>query len=145
MIGSSSTWYAMSARLRTSRRSEARAAAVVVLEDAKELLGAVDGRIGLFRLQPVAVVDPTPGDRDGEHARCLRSPDVERRVAHVRGRGGVCSEPLGAEQQWLRVGLVPLRLVTTDDRLEEMAERHVGEGELDGRAALGGHDAEPSS
>src|SRR5436853_6997126 len=111
MIGSSSTWYAMRARLRTSRSSRARAAAVVVLEDAKELLGAVDDRVGLFRLESRGVVDPAPRHRDGEHACRLRRPDVEGRVADVGGVGGVGSEPLGPEEQRLRVGLVPLGLV----------------------------------
>src|SRR5436305_12700814 len=110
MIGSSSTWYAMRARLRTSRSSAARAAAVVVLEEAKELLGAVDDCVGLFPLEPRAVVDPAPGHGDGEHAGRFRRADVEGRVADVRGRGGVRSEPLGAEQQRLRVGLVLLGL-----------------------------------
>src|SRR6185312_5115063 len=98
MIGSSSTWYAIRARLRTSRSSAARAVAVVVLEEAKELLGAVDDRVGLFRLEPSPVVDPAPGHGDGEHPRGFRCPDVERRVADVGGLGGVGSEPLGAEQ-----------------------------------------------
>ena len=48
----------MRARLRTSRSSAARAAAVVVLEDAKELLGRVGDRVRLLGLEPSAVVDP---------------------------------------------------------------------------------------
>ena len=123
----------MRARLRTSRSSAARASAVEVLEDAKELLRRVDDRVGLLRFEPRAVVDPAPGHGDGEHPRRLRRADVERRVADVGGLGGVRSEPLGAEQERLRVGLVPLGLVPADDRLEEMAERDVGERELDGR------------
>src|SRR6476469_7860223 len=145
MIGSSSTWYAMRARLRTSRSSAARAAAVVVLEDAKELLRRVDDRVGLLRFKPRAVVDTAPGHGDGEHPRCLGCPDVERRVAHVGGRSGVRSEPLGAEQERLRVRLVPLGLVPADARLEEMAERDVGERELDGDAAFRRDDAETAS
>src|SRR6185437_729470 len=118
MIGSSSTWYAMSARLRRSRSSAARAEAVVVLEDAKELLGAVDDRIRPLGLEPSALVDPAPRDGDGEHARRLRSADVERRVADVGCRGRVGPEPLGAEEERLRIGLVPFRLVAAHDRLE---------------------------
>src|SRR5215475_6826588 len=121
MIGSSSTWYAISARLRTSRRSAARAAAVVVLEDTKELLGAVDDRVRLFRLESPTVVDPAPGDRDGEHACCLRGTDVEWRVADVGRVRGIGSESLGAEQQRLRIRLVPLGLVSAYDRREAMA------------------------
>src|SRR5437899_2466799 len=143
MIGVSSTWYAMSARLRTSRNSAARSAAVVVLEDAKELLGTVDDRVGLLRLESRAVVDPAPRHGNSEHPCRLGGTDVEGRVADVGSRGGVRSEPFGAEQQRLGVRLVPLGFVTTDNRLEEMAERDVGEGELDGRAALRGNHAEP--
>src|SRR3954471_9143282 len=143
MIGSSSTWYAMRARLRTSRNSEARAAAVVVLEDAKELLGRVDDRVGLFSLESRSVVDPAPRHRDGEHARRLRCADVEGRVADVGGAGGGGSEPLCPEEQRRRVGLAPRGLVAADDRLEQMAKRDVGERELDGRAALRGHDSQP--
>src|SRR4051812_25418247 len=143
MIGVSSTWYAMRARLRTSRNSAARAAAVVVLEEAKELLGTVDDGVGVFRLESRAVVDPAPRHGNGEHPRRLGGTDVEGRVADVGSRGGVGSEPFGAEQKRLRIRLVPLGLVAADDRLEEMAERDVGEGELDGRAALRGDHAEP--
>src|SRR3954468_3157590 len=143
MIGVSSTWYVMRARLRTSRNSAARAAAVVVLEDAKELLGTVDDGVGLLRLESRAVVDPAPRHGNGEHPRRLGGTDVEGRVADVGGRGGAGSEPFGAEQQRLRIRLVPLGLVAADDRLEEMAERDVGEGELDGRAALRGDHADP--
>src|SRR3954452_4910380 len=143
MIGSSSTWYAMRARLRTSRNSDARAAAVVVLEDAKELLGRVDDRVGLFSLESRSVMDPAPCHRDGEHARRLRCADVEGRVADVGGAGGVGSKPLYPEEQRRRVGLVPLGLVAADDRVEQVAKRDVGERELDGRAALRGHDSQP--
>src|SRR4051794_13430664 len=93
MIGSSSTWYAMRARLRTSRNSGARAAAVVVLEDAKELLGRADDRVGLFSLESRSVVDPAPRHRDGEHARRLRCADIEGRVTDVGGAGGGGSRP----------------------------------------------------
>src|SRR3954447_26915378 len=115
LTGSSSTWYAMRARLRTSRNSDARAAAVVVLEDAKELLGRVDDRVGLFSLESRSVMDPAPCLRDGEHARRLRCADVEGRGAGVGGAGGVAAKPLYPEEQRRRVGLVPLGLVAADD------------------------------
>src|SRR5215469_11307653 len=122
MIGSSSTWYAISARLRISRSSSARAAAVVLLEDAKELPGPVDDRVRLLGLEPRAVVDPPPGDGDGEHARRLRGANVEGRVPDVRRRGRIGSQALRRKQERLGVGLVPLRFVTADDRLEEVPE-----------------------
>src|SRR3954470_202787 len=99
MIGVSSTWYAMRARLRTSRNSAARAAAVVVLEEAKELLGTVDDGVGVFRLESRAVVDPAPRHGNGEHPRRLGGTDVEGRVADVGGRGGGGSGPFGAQQE----------------------------------------------
>ena len=105
----------------------------------------VDDRVGVLRLELLAVVDPAPGDGDGEHPGRLRRPDVERRVAHVRRFGRVCSESLGTEQQRLRIGLVTLGLVAADDGLEEVPERDLRERELDGRTALRGHDTEPAS
>src|SRR5207248_11492973 len=120
MIGVSSTWYAMSARLRTSRNSAARAAAVVVLEDAKELLGTVDDRVGLLRLELRAVVDPAPRHGNSEHPCRLGGTDVEGRVADVGGRGGVRSEPFGAGQQRPGVRLVPPGCGTCDDPRAEM-------------------------
>src|SRR5215831_15225273 len=99
MIGASSTWYAMSARLRSSRSSAARAAAVVVLEDAKELLGGVDDRVRLLGLEAVTFVDPAPRDGDGEHARRLRRTDVEGRVADVRRLGRIGCQALHREEQ----------------------------------------------
>src|SRR5437762_13777367 len=135
MIGVSSTWYAMRARLRTLRNSAARAAAVVVLEDAKELLGTVDDRVGPLRLESCAVVDPAPRHGNGEHPRRVGGTDVEGRVADVGGRGWDRSKTFGAEQQRVRIRLVPIGLVAAYDRPEAMAERDVGEGELDGRAA----------
>jgi hypothetical protein len=105
----------------------------------------VDDRVGLLGVEPSPVVDPAPRHGDREHARRLRRADVERRVADVGGLGRVRCEPLGAEQERLRVGLVSLGLVPADDRLEEVAERHVGERELDGRAALRRDDAETAS
>src|SRR5215471_4302528 len=99
MIGASSTWYAMSARLSTSRSSAARAAAEVVLEDAKELLGRVDDRVGLLRLEPRPLVDPPPRHGDGEHPRCLRSANVEGRIADVGRAGRIGCQTLGREQE----------------------------------------------
>src|SRR5215468_2488280 len=132
----------MRARLRTSRSSVARAAAVVVLEDAKELLGAINDRVGPFGFQPRAVVNPAPGHGNGKHPRRLRSADVEGRVADIGSRAGIRSEPLRAEEKRLRVRLVPLGFVAADDGLEEVAERDVGEGQLDRRAALSSNDPE---
>src|ERR1700758_5418479 len=100
----------MSARLRTSRSSAARASAVLVLDDAKELLGGVDDGVGLLRLESFAVVDPSPRHRDGEHARCLSGADVEWRVADVGSVRGLGVQALGGEQEGSGVGLVPLRL-----------------------------------
>ncbi len=50
----------------------------MVLEEAKELLGVVDDRVGELGLELLAVVDPAPGDGDGEHPGRLRRTDVER-------------------------------------------------------------------
>src|SRR5579862_2753343 len=122
MIGASSTWYATSARLRTSRSSAARAAG---LEDAKKLLCPVDDHVRLLSLEPRAVVDATPRHRHGEHPRRLRGADVERRVPDVGRLHGIGAEPLGSEQQRLGIRLVPLGLVAADDRLEQMAERDI--------------------
>src|SRR5947207_7545660 len=80
MIGSSSTWYAISARVRTSRSSAARAAA---LEGAKEILRMADERVGFLAPQHLLGVDAAPRHGDGVHARGLRGADVERRVADV--------------------------------------------------------------
>src|SRR5215467_10801315 len=145
MMGASSTWYAMSARLRSSRNSAARAGSVVVLEDAKELLGGVDDRVGLLGLEPVALVDPAPRDGDGEHARRLRRTDVEGRVADVRRGVGVGAEALRREEERLRIGLVPLGLAAADDGLEEMSERHGRKCELDRRAALRRDDSQAAA
>ena len=103
----------------------------------------VDDRVGLLRLELLAIVDPAPGDRDGVHAGRLSGADVERRVTHIGRRGRICAKPRGAEQERLRVGFMALGLVTADDRLEEMPEWNLRECELDRRAALRGHDAEP--
>src|SRR5437763_11178430 len=98
MIGSSSTWYAMSARFRSSRSSAARAAGS---DFGKQLLRRVDDRIRMLALEPRAVVDAAPRDRDRVHPRRLRSPDVEWRVSDVGGVLGANAHPLGREQQRL--------------------------------------------
>src|SRR5690242_464177 len=142
MIGSSSTWYAMSARLRTSRSSSARAPAVAVLEDAKELLCAVGDGVRRLRFELCGVVDPPPRHRDGEHSGRFRRPDVERRVADVRRLRWIGSETLCCQEKRLRIRLLPLRLVASNDRLEKVSDGHAREAELDGRASLRGDDAE---
>src|SRR5207302_6980565 len=122
MIGSSSTWYAMSARFRSSRSSAARAAGS---DFGKQLLRGVDDGVGVLALEPRPVVDASPGDRDRAHARRLRGADVEGRVAHVGGVLWADAHPLGGEQQRLGIGLVALGLVAPDHDLEQVAERHV--------------------
>src|SRR5919201_7022746 len=103
MSGSSSTWYATSARLRSSRSSRTRAS---TLEVAKQLLGSVDDRVRPLRLEPRAVVDPPPGDGDRVHAGGLCRTHIERRVAHVGGILRARVEALEREQQRLRLRLV---------------------------------------
>src|SRR5579864_4378703 len=142
MIGSSSTWYAMSARLRSSRSSAARAAGS---DDGKQLLRRVDDRVRLLELEPRAVVDTAPRDGDRPHPRRLRGADVEGRVADIRRLLRPRAKALGGEEQGLGVGLVPLGLVAADDRVEHMPERNVLEGELDGGAALRGDEAEAAA
>src|SRR2546430_2454047 len=140
MTGSSSTWYATSARLRTSRSSAAR---FWTLEVLKELLGGVDDRVGLLSLEAGAIVDLAPRHGDRVHAGGLCRTDVERRVADVGRLTRVGVHPARRKKQRLRVRLVPLGLVAADNRLEKMSERHAREGELDRRAPLRGHDPEP--
>src|SRR4029077_7267230 len=98
MIGESSTWYAISALLSTSRSSAARASAVVVLEDAKELLCGVDDRVGLLGLEPFPLVDPAPGHGHGEHPRRLGRANVERRVPDVGRLRRIGVPPLGGAE-----------------------------------------------
>src|SRR5436190_2301202 len=107
-----------------------------------KLLRGVDDRVGVLALEPSPRMDPAPGDCDGVDSRRLRRADVERRVADVRRLVRLRVEPLEREQERLRIRLVPLRLVTADDGLEQLAERDGGEGELDGRAALRRDDPE---
>src|SRR5919197_1925428 len=142
MTGSSSTWYAIKARWSSSRSSVARASTLEVL---KQLLRRVHDRVRLLALEPVAVVDPAPCDRDGVHPGSARGAQVERRVPHVCAALRLDGHALRRDQQRLRVGLVPLRLVPSDDRLEEVAERDARERELDRGAARRGHDAEPAA
>src|SRR2546421_11986249 len=78
MTGSSSTWYATSARLRTSRSSAARSWTLEVL---KELLGGVDDRVGLLSLEAGAIVGLAPPHRDRVHAGGPRPAKVGRRGA----------------------------------------------------------------
>src|SRR5687768_13388399 len=103
MAGSSSTWYAMSARLRATRSSAAR---FVSLEDAKELSGVVDDAVARFALESLGGVDPSPGDGDRENAGRFRCADVERGVADVRGVGRSCVEPAEGLEDRVLVGLV---------------------------------------
>src|SRR2546423_14440724 len=108
MIGSSSTWYAMSARFKSSRSSAARAAGS---DFGKQLLRGVDDRVGVLALEPRAVVDTGPCDRDRAHPCRLRRADVERGVAHVGGVLRVDAHPLRREQPRLGVGTVAAGLV----------------------------------
>ena len=83
--------------------------------------------------------------RDRVHPGGLGGPHVERRVADVDGRRRVGAEALGGEQERLRVRLVALGLVPSDDRVEVLPERHLGERQLDRLAPLRRDDAEPPS
>src|ERR1700693_2731588 len=140
MTGSSSTWYATSARLKTSRDSAARSSTLDVL---KQFLGGVDDRVRLFSLETRAIVDLPPRHCDRMHARGPRRTDVERRVADVCGLTRARVHPPRREQQRLGIRLVPLGLVTADDRLEQVPERNAGERELDRGAPLRSYDPEP--
>src|SRR6476659_5424694 len=137
MIGASSTWYATRARPRISRSSAARAAGS---EDAKELLGGVDDRVGLRGLELRTVMDPPPRDGHRVHPCRLRREGVERRIAAVCGLRRIGPEALGSEEERLGIRLVPLGLVPSDDYVEQMTKRDGGEGELSGVAALGRDD-----
>ena len=88
------------------------------------------------------VVDPPPRDSDGVHPGCLRSADVEGRVADVGRIGGIGSKRSAPSRSGSGIRLVALRLVAADNRLEEMAERDDGERELSRVPPLGRHDAE---
>src|SRR5579864_8227481 len=120
MIGSSSTWYAINARFSRSRSSAARARASEML---KQLPGRVDDCVRLLALEAPPVVNAAPGDGNRVHAGGFRGPDVERRVADVGGLGRLRVHALRGEKQGLGIGLVLLRLVAADDRLEEVRDR----------------------
>src|SRR4051812_25089677 len=139
MTGASSTWYAIDASFSVSRSSRARSESVV------ELIGAVDDCSRCFGLQLLAVVDAPPGDGDGVHVGRLGGPDVERRVADVCAVHRIDAHALGSDEQRLGIGLVALRLVAADDRLEEVADAQPREGEVDSRASLGGDDADAAA
>src|SRR5436305_10839719 len=108
MIGASSTWYAISARLRSSRSSCARAAGSEVR---KQLLRRVDDRVRLLLLEAGTAVDPTPGDGDAVHAGRPRGPHVEGRVPDVGALARRDAQPARRHEQGLRIGLVPVGLV----------------------------------
>src|SRR5262245_24308173 len=127
MRGSSSTWYAIRARVRISRSSAAR---FVASEDAKQLLRGIDDRVRILRLEPVARVNAAPRDGDGAHPCPLRCAHVERRVPDVRTVRRVRPQPSRAEKERLRIRLVPLRLVPADDRVEEVCQWNLREGEI---------------
>src|SRR5947209_3859722 len=146
MSGSSSTWYATSARLRSSRSSAARAAGRVVLEDGKQVLRVLDEGVGLFALQYLGAVDPSPADGDGVNAGGLGGADVERRVADVGGIGGRRAETVDRGQDRIGCRLVPLGVVGRDHDVEVRLEGgQTVEGELHCGAALGGDDSEAPS
>src|SRR5262245_37467768 len=67
-------------------------------------------------------MDPTPADRDGEHARGLRGADVERRVADVDGLVGRPGQLPDRKQDRVRLGLVALRVLEADDDVECLPE-----------------------
>src|SRR3954471_22967900 len=142
MTGSSSTWYAINARCSVSHSSAARFAGS---EDGKQLLRRIDDRVRCLALEPIALMDPPPGDRDREHAGRFGRAHVEWGVAHVGGLARVGIHALRTEEKRLGVGLVLLRLVAADHCLEEVREGHARECELDGRAPLGRDDAEPAA
>ena len=95
----------------------------------------IDERVGLLGLESLARMDPAPADSDGVQPGRLRRLDVERRVADVRGVAGTRAQPFEREQQRLGIGLVLLRLVAADDRLEQVLDRDSRERELHGLPA----------
>src|SRR5689334_22101347 len=105
MIGSSSAWYAIKARLRSSRSSAARTSA---LEGAKEILRMPDERVRLLAPEQVLRVDAAPGDGHSVNAGGLRSADVERRVADVGRILGPRAESIERRQDRVGRGLVAL-------------------------------------
>src|SRR5919204_1216462 len=141
MTGSSSTWYAISARFSSSRSSAARSC--TELEMLKQLLRRLDDSVRSFRLEERRVVDTAPCDGDRVQPARLGSANVERRVADVRRVVGTGAEPLEREQQRLGIRLVALGLVAADDDVEEMSDRHARERKRNRRAPLRRDDAEP--
>src|SRR5439155_21893913 len=109
-----------------------------ILEDAIQLLGRGDEGVRLFGHEALAGVDAAPIDCNREKPGSLRRLDVKRGVTNVHSLTGVRTQALEREEQWLRVRLVPFRLVPADHRLEEVTERHPGEGELNGLPPLRG-------
>ena len=89
-------------------------------------------------------MDPAPTDADGIQPGRLRRLDVERRVADVNGIVGSSAQPFEREEQRLGIGLVLLRLVAADDRLEQVLDRDSRERELHGLPPLGRDDSEPA-
>src|SRR5262245_62340932 len=122
MIGSSSTWYARSASFTISRSSSTRAEAVDVLEDMEQLLRPADERVRLGREQHLVGMDAAPAHADREGAGRFRRADVERRVADVRGLGGVRPEAVEGREHGIRSGLVALRVLARDDDREVLHE-----------------------
>src|SRR4051812_15977479 len=108
MTGSSSTWYAISARCSVSRNSAARAAGS---EDGKQLFRGVDDRVRRLALEPFALVDPAPRNGDREHAGRLRCAHVEGGVADIRRLARLGVHPPRAQEEGVRVRLVLDRLV----------------------------------
>src|SRR5205085_10269343 len=103
MIGSSSRWYASSARVRIWRSSAARCACS---ETANELHRPVDEEVWACGPERLRGVDAAPPDGDGEHAGALRRLHVEGRVADVRRLLGTCAEQLERAQDPAGMGLV---------------------------------------
>src|SRR5262245_56119566 len=145
MNGSSSTWYATSARLRTSRSSAARAA-VVALEDGKQLLRVTHELVGLLAPQDLVVVDAAPRDGDCVNAGRLRSADIERRVADVRGLARRGAEPLECLEDRIGRRLVAFGVIRGDHNVQVRLELGKPvEREADGGAALRRHDSQPAA
>ena len=90
-------------------------------------------------------MDPAPTDSDGVQPGRLRRLDVERRIADVHGLAGSSAQPFEREEQRLGIGLVLLRLVAADDRLEQVLDRDSRKRELHGLPALGRDDSEPAA
>ena len=91
-------------------------------------------------------MDTTPGHGDRVHARGLRGPNVEGRVADIRRVLGRHAQPVDGGENRVGRRLLPLRVVGGDHDLEVRLELgQAREREADGGAALGGDDAEPAA